>query len=240
MSKTNIDYIGDELEFFAEATNWKNYLRQALSPYLSGEVAEVGAGRGATTRVLAGVKSVTGWTAIEPDPDMADLLRQEQAAGDLLGVHEVHGGTLADLPAEPRFDTVIYIDVLEHIEDDRGETALAAARLRPGGRLVVLAPAWQTLFSPFDMAVGHFRRYTRETLRAVAPAGFYEEAAFYLDSVGLIASLANKLLLKQSMPRKRQIKTWDRLMVPVSKVLDRMILRSVGRSVVLVWRKSEG
>src|SRR6185503_3856669 len=123
-------------------------------------------------------------------------------------------------PAQPSFDTILYIDVLEHIEDDRRELERAACRLKPGGRIIVLSPAHGWLYSPFDKAIGHCRRYTTTMLRELTPPALRIEKAFYLDSVGLLASSANRLLLKQSMPRPKQLKVWDKLMVPCSRLLD--------------------
>lgn len=237
MTSTVIDYVGDELTLFASAHNWKRYLRGAIAAYISGNVAEVGAGLGATTRALAGVPGVTHWTCIEPDPAMIAQISETTRDLALDYPVEAKAGTLADFPREPRFDTILYIDVLEHIEDDRAELIEAVLRLRPGGRIVVLAPAWPRLYSPFDTAVGHFRRYTRTMLRHVAPPGTCEAAAFYLDSVGMMASVANTALLAQRMPTARQIAMWDRLMVPLSRLLDPIVFRTFGKSVVIVWSR---
>ena len=113
----------------------------------------------------------------------------------------------------------------------------ATAHLQPGGHLVVLSPAHQFLYTPFDRAIGHFRRYSRASLRAAAPPELRETNLIYLDSVGMIASAANRLLLSQSMPSEHQILAWDRLMIPVSRVLDPLFLNRVGKSVVGIWRR---
>ncbi len=118
------------------------------------------------------------------------------------------------LQASESFDTIVYIDVLEHIEDDAGELKLAARRLRRGGRIVVLSPAHQFLYTPFDAAIGHFRRYNRSSLRKISPPGLELEKLFYLDAFGIAASAMNRLLLRQSMPTKAQIETWDKWIVP--------------------------
>jgi 2-polyprenyl-3-methyl-5-hydroxy-6-metoxy-1,4-benzoquinol methylase len=78
-------------------------------------------------------------------------------------------GTIAALESTGPFDTIIYLDVLEHIADDRAELACAARLLSPQGCVIVLSPAHQFLFSPFDQAVGHYRRYSRATLRDLTP-----------------------------------------------------------------------
>lgn len=238
MSATSIDYVGDELALFVAATNWKAYLRSALAPHVAGEVAEVGAGLGATSRALADIPGVTRWTCIEPDPAMAEGLSVAVAAARYSYPIAAQGGTLSDLAPVAAFDTILYVDVLEHIDDDRAELIEACRRLRLGGKVVVLCPAWQFLYSPFDAAVGHYRRHTKASLRRAAAPGMIEVAAFYMDAIGMMASLVNKLALRQSMPTLSQVKLWDKAMVPVSRLVDPLVLRSFGKSVVLVWVKA--
>ena len=137
-----------------------------------------------------------------------------------------------------QFDTILYIDVLEHIDDDGGELQRAAGHLAPGGHLVVLSPAHRWLFSPFDAAIGHFRRYTARDLEALTPAGVERVRTFYLDSVGMLASAANRMFLRQSMPNANQIHCWDNWMIPCSRWVDQLTGYRLGKSVVGIWRKS--
>jgi len=132
---------------------------------------------------------------------------------------------------------VIYLDVLEHIEDDREELLRAAEHLAPGGRLAVLSPAYPALYTDYDAKIGHHRRYTRARLRAVAPRLLREERIENLDCIGALASLANRLMLRQAEMGAHQLRLWDRAMVPVSRVLDPLLGRTVGRSVLGIWRK---
>ena len=230
-------YIGGELNLFARASRWKQYWISQLRPYVQGSVLEVGAGIGANTLRLRG-GSERRWVCLEPDPQLVAALRAQLAGTPLEWTTEVVTGTLDALEAAERFDSILYIDVLEHIEDDRGELERAARLLAPGGRLVVLAPAHAWLFSPFDQAIGHFRRYTTDSLSELTPAGVRLLSAFYLDSVGLLASAANRLLLQQSLPSAGQIRVWDSLMVPCSRVLDPLTGYRAGKSVVAVWERS--
>jgi len=145
-------------------------------------------------------------------------------------------GTLSTL--EERFDTILYIDVLEHIEDHKSEMKLAWERLNKGGRIIVLSPAFQFLYSPFDEKIGHFRRYTKKSLRDTAPDLKDRLVKLkYLDSVGLLASLVNSLFMKISDPTLEQIKIWDTFMVPVSNKIDFLFSAFVGKQVMGVWEK---
>lgn len=230
-------YEGDELTLFREAHRWKAYLREEIRRDVRGSVLEVGAGLGGTTRVLRDVTD-PAWTCLEPDASLCAQLRAEVSSLPSPDKIEVREGTLASMPDELRFDTILYVDVLEHIADDREELARAAEHLAPGGAVIVLSPAHQWLFTPFDTAVGHHRRYALDALRALTPAGTTMTRADYLDSVGLLASLGNRLLLRQGMPTPKQIALWDRVMVPLSRHLDPALRNRVGKSVLGVWRKT--
>ena len=230
-------YSGDELALFEHATHWKAYYGGRLRPFLRGRVLEVGAGIGGTTRTLCDGHEAD-WLCLEPDATLAGRI------GELLHRHELptccrlHVGVLAGLPAsEGLFDAILYIDVIEHIEDDAAELQRAYDRLAPGGAILIVVPAHQWLFSPFDQAIGHFRRYSRPMLRRALPAGSHIQQLVYLDSVGLLASAANKLLLRQSYPTLAQIKFWDTTIVPVSRLTDRLTGFALGKSVLAVVQK---
>ncbi len=229
-------YEGGELDVFTLATNWKAYWASRVEEHVGSRVLEVGAGLGATARVLC--KSQKKWVALEPDPALAQRMREEIDAGRLPAICEVRVGKLEDLDASDVFDTILYIDVLEHIQDDRGELEHAAARLDRGGCVVVIAPAHQYLYTAFDKAIGHFRRYDREMIVSLNPLGLKLSRFEYLDSVGFLASLGNRWLLRSSSPNASQIKIWDRLMVPLSRCLDPLLQRRFGKSVLAVWSKN--
>jgi hypothetical protein len=133
---------------------------------------------------------------------------------------------------------VIYIDVLEHIAADQEELELAARRVARGGHLVVLSPAHPWLFSPFDRAIGHHRRYTAASLRAVGPPHLTLVRLRYLDFVGALAGALNRLLLRQDLPTARQLAFWDRLAIPLSRRVDPLSGYRFGRAVLGVGRAS--
>jgi SAM-dependent methyltransferase len=230
-------YEGEELELFAQARNWKKYWSGKIRRHLGKSVLEVGAGLGTNTPYLLGPEQER-WLGLEPDGNLTAQIPAMLAGHPLLDRVQTRTGLLRNLPAEELFDTILYIDVLEHVEDDHGEMRLALAHLAPKGKIIVLSPAHPSLFSEFDRALGHYRRYTRASLRACTPAGAKLVELYALDSFGLMATLANRILLHQSMPHPNQIAFWDRCLVPISRWTDPVIAFSLGKSLIAVWEKS--
>jgi 2-polyprenyl-3-methyl-5-hydroxy-6-metoxy-1,4-benzoquinol methylase len=232
MSTTS--YIGTELDVFSHATNWKQYLRRLIEPYLRGDVLEVGGGIGTTTAAFR-TDAQASWTALEPDAELARRLYER--VSQLGHPVQIVVGTVEAIRPTPLFDCVIYIDVLEHIEKDAEELARAAARVRPEGAIIVLSPAHQALYTPFDAAIGHFRRYDRASLGALTPMGTTLVDLRYLDSAGLWLSVGNRVLLRSSSPTVAQIRLWDRWCIPISRGVDGLLGNRLGKSILAVWRR---
>ena len=232
---TDFAYVGNDLNLFAGATTWKSYVRSHLRSYISGDILEVGAGIGAATSIFYD-GTQRRWVCLEPDRELADRIKSNLSPE--LANCEVVVGTVSDLGPGEQFDSILYMDVLEHIEADAAELARAASHLKPNGTLVIVAPALPWLSTPFDAAVGHYRRYTKHSLRSIVPQGLHETKCIYLDSAGLLASLGNKLFLRSRIPSKAQIQFWDRAMVPISRYTDRALNHAIGKSILGVWKAS--
>lgn len=231
-------YIGSELEIFAKAEKWKSYFSRFISPYLGADVLEVGAGLGATTEVLCKGEHHR-WLCLEPDGTLLAEIDEKVAAGSLPVFCRSQKGSINDLNESARFDTILYIDVLEHIEKDAQELARANKHLRAGGKLIVLSPAYEKLYSPFDKEIGHFRRYDKKSLAALTPSKSKIDKMIYLDALGVLLSFANRLLLRQHTPTDRQIQFWDKRIIPLSRFLDPLVGYRAGRSVLGIWEKTK-
>jgi cyclopropane fatty-acyl-phospholipid synthase-like methyltransferase len=230
------EYNGHELKLFAFAENWKKYFSSYLKPFIKGRVLEVGAGIGGTTRFLCSAQTQE-WICLEPDPTQVNKIKSLIEENQLPAYCQTMQGTTKDLMPDFLFDTIIYIDVLEHIQDDASEILHASKFLKSNGYLIILSPAYPWLFSSFDKSIGHFRRYTIKTLRSIIPDFFQEVKLFHVDSVGLLTSLMNKFVLHQRYPTEHQIKFWDRWIIPMSRIIDFLLLNKVGRSIVGIWQK---
>ena len=116
-------YVGTELALFRRAQNWKQYLRSQISPYIEDHVLEVGAGIGGTTQTLFDSRA-SSWTCLEPDCKLAIELQSvvDELAAEHVTDFRVVTGTVETIHSQKlKFDTILYIDVLEHIENDSQE-----------------------------------------------------------------------------------------------------------------------
>jgi SAM-dependent methyltransferase len=226
------------LERLEGAPHYNAWLGSKVRPHLGKRVLEVGAGIGTITRqIQEGREKVI---ALEADAyyaqRLSNLFRGSPVVTPLhVTVEETNWPALA----EEQLDTVLLSNVLEHIDDD-----LAAARkfrsvLPPDGRLVLLVPALPVLFGSLDEAVGHHRRYTPETLRAVIePAGFNLEHLEWLNLVGIAGWFLNGRVLKRRVLPQMQLKIYDRV-APLLARAEAMWKLPVGLSLLAVARATD-
>lgn len=230
MSTMNYSYPGTELEDFALAKHWKQYVAQNMAPFLHGRILEVGAGQGANISLLCNSK-VSSWTALEPDRFLA-----AQIPNTVNGIKVCKFiGFIDQLPATSYFDAIIYFDVLEHIANDDEELQQASQHLAPNGHLIVLSPAYLYLYTEFDKSIGHVRRYTKKSLREALPTSLRIKEMKYLDAGGFFLSLANRIFLHQSQPSQGQILFWDTYVVPLSVFFDKFLFYSFGKSLLGIF-----
>jgi len=234
-SNNHMDYNGNELEIFKFAENWKNYFSKEFIPYIKGEVLEVGAGNGVNSHYLAKrLDIIKSWCFLEPDKQLAAQIK-ENTSNIRIQQKSIINGIITDIK-DKTFDTIIYIDVLEHIRDSTKEIEMIKKCLKPNGYLLVLVPAYNFLYNNFDKKIGHFRRYNKKLLMGEVNNQLKKERLFYLDSIGCLVSVANKLVLKIELPTLENIRYWDKYLVPLSKFFDIFSIRLFGRSLIGVFK----
>jgi SAM-dependent methyltransferase len=227
-------YPGRELEAMSTAENYPRWIVDVFAPYLGRRVAEVGAGIGNVSRLLL-AQPLEHLAAFEPSDNMYPLLAAA-LAGDSRA-RAVHGLFGAE-PGGDGFDSVAYINVLEHVADERGELERARAALRPGGHLLVFVPALAWLYSDFDRHVGHIRRYSRPGLEEVVrAAGLEVVASRYFDVAGILPWYVHFTLLGGGMGRAT-VSLYDRLVVPPMRRVEAVLKPPIGKNVLLVARRN--
>ena len=225
----------NDFEFAAlrEAQNYRRALFGEFEPYLKGEVIEVGAGIGQMTEQLAKMPAVRRAVAIEPDAGYCAEHRRRLPGAELLE------GTAADLPAGSQFDTVLSINVLEHIREDNAELRRYRELLRDRtGALCLFVPARPEIYAPIDKDFGHYRRYTRRELKGkLLAAGFRIERLDYFNVLGYFAWWMNFCVLKKRRFEPGKVRFYDRLLFPIVHALESRIVRPpFGQSLLAAGR----
>ncbi|MFM8793673.1 MAG: glycosyltransferase [Acidimicrobiales bacterium] len=217
-----------ELEVLSNTPVSTSIIVDEIAPHLGRRVREVGAGLGAVTRELTGRGHTV--TALEPDPSLFARLGTDTTGATLVN------GTLDDVPEGELFDTVLYVNVLEHIRDDSHELRRAVARLAPGGNIVVFVPALPALYGTMDEVSGHHRRYRRAELGAVfASAGLEVRVLRAFDTVGVLPYWFMYRVLRRRTLGGASVGLYDRVIVPLSRVVGKVSRgRGPGKNLVAV------
>lgn len=222
-----------EFSALAEARNYRKALFSEFGPFLKGEVIEVGAGIGQMTEHLVRLPGVSHTLAIEPDHDFCAQHRAR------FPKHNILEGTAADLSPGTVCDAVLSINVLEHIEDDRGELKRYATLLEPrSGALCLFVPARPEIYAPIDKDFGHFRRYTRQELKGkLREARFSIISLHYFNCVGYFAWWLNFCLLKKRLFERQKVRFYDRAIFPAVHAVESKAFRPpFGQSLIVVAR----
>jgi len=224
------------------AVNYHRWILARLKPFLGSRIVEVGAGRGAFSELLleTGPEALT---VLEPSANMYPLLLEKLAAIDKERVAQARQCTLAQASvnfaeAFPLPDSVLYINVLEHIEDDEAELRAAHALLTAGGHVLIFVPANRWLTGSIDRQLGHFRRYTMDELRIKCrSAGFRIRLAVHFDFFGIAPWWLKFCVLKSDRLTPGAVRLYDRCVVPFARMLERAIPPPIGKNVIVAGEK---
>ncbi|HEY7486057.1 MAG TPA: class I SAM-dependent methyltransferase [Streptosporangiaceae bacterium] len=216
----------------ADKPRYRRYQYDLIAPHCGRSLLEVGAGLGEFAAQFTGLDRQV---VTDVDPDAVEVLKARFAERPEAEarVFDLAAGDHLDRPVE----TVVAINVLEHFEDDAAVLALLARSARPGGTLVLWVPGYQSLYGEFDRRVGHFRRYAPATLRAAADrAGLGVEMVRPVNLLGGLAWWAAVRMGRAMSPKSGAVGLYDRVLVPATRVLDRLVPIRFGQSVLAVLR----
>lgn len=225
------------LETMASARRYNQWQFDRIAPFLGRRVCEIGSGIGNLSRLLAAFRPEL-LVLTDPDPYYLDRLGSWLGRNSMVKVEPLR---LPDPAAHERFnsfqlDTVVALNVVEHIEDDLGAVASVAEMLVPGGRTIILVPALPLLYGSLDIVLGHHRRYTRKQLAELCQrAGLEIEVIRYFNLVGSLGWYLNARLRKAVRIPPAQLRVFDAL-VPALRLEDRFNL-PLGQSLIVVARR---
>jgi len=222
------------LDNLDDAHHYRQWIFDLIEPSLGAHVLEIGAGHGTFTELLAQGRRVT---ATDLSPRCVGVLSERFAGrpevtvllGDVEGARS-HGP----------YDSVVMINVLEHIDDDGAALAELRRQLNPSGRIAIWVPAHMQLYSRFDRLIGHHRRYTRgQLVELLTESGFAVDDAFYVNMVGAAAWWLVARVLGRVPTGRVLAGLFDRFAVPVVRRAEARCRPPAGQSVLALARRAE-
>ena len=227
-----MDYPGLELENFDKAVIWRKYIYLLIKKYVSNDVLEVGAGIGSFTKNYR--KKIRNLTLSEIDDSNFNFLTKKFKDKNNIKVINSFTGQISET-----FNTILHLNVLEHIEKDVEEINQALKKLKPNGHLIILVPAHNELYGKFDKAIGHIKRYKIDFFKSLKLDNAEVMELYYLDSLGYFLYYLNKIFFKEEIyPTKLKIFLWDKLFTPFSMILDKLLYYKFGKNVMCVIKKN--
>ena len=222
-------YPGKELEIFDKAVIFQKYIHWLIKKYIKNKTLEVGAGLGSFTKTY--IDNVENINLTEIDQENFDVLKNKFNDQKI----KVFSKKIQDI--DDMFDTVIYLNVLEHIEKDVDEIDFALSKCKKDGYLVILVPAHQKLYSNFDREIGHFKRYDKNFFKRN-----YKNAELkkliYVDAMGYFLYFLNKILFsKESYPSSIKVQIWDKLFTPITFFIDFITGYKFGKNILCIIKK---
>jgi SAM-dependent methyltransferase len=235
VTSTAFSYSGTELDAVAEAKNYYQWIIDSFADRIGETVVEAGAGIGTVSDLILRRGSPRELVLIEPATNNVPALRL-RFGGDARV--RVCPGYLEDLSSSLTADTVIAVNVLEHVENDADFLRAAYESLVPGGSLLLLVPALPAIFGSLDRAFDHFRRYTRSGLRAsLLAAGFEVERLHYLNMLGVAAWFVSGRVLRRTTLSRGQVRFYDRWMIPSLREIETRLRPPIGQSLLAIARR---
>jgi SAM-dependent methyltransferase len=214
------------------APRYRQWEYDLVAPFLGRSVLEIGSGMGYFAEKLA-ESGLDRLVLTDPDPGCLERLRQKYADRPEIEVAKLALPGRVDIGGP--MDSVVAMNVLEHIEDDALALRDLAGVVRRRGRIVLWVPAYMQLYGEFDRKVGHFRRYTPATIRAVVERAGLRAA--HVKPVNLLGGVAWWIAVRRGgagSPDPRLVWLFDNVVVPTSRTVERIVRPPFGQSILCV------
>jgi SAM-dependent methyltransferase len=235
-------YTGHELEAMAEAANYRRWILDVFKPYLGNHLVEVGAGLGSFSELILQRHTCQTMSLVEPSELMYQRLvaftEQLDTRTRVDAFHGTFTAVAAQIKARQAPDSIIYVNVLEHVADDDAELAAVHQTLANNGRVLIFVPALAWLYGSFDERVSHFRRYARTNLaEKVRRAGFTIVRSAYFDLPGVVPWWIKYRLLRSKAMAPGGVRLYDRFFIPTVRRLETRFPPPLGKNIIMVGQK---
>jgi SAM-dependent methyltransferase len=232
---TSFQYSGTELEAVAGATNYYKWIIERFAPFLGRRVVEVGAGIGTFAQFIAATQGVESLLCVEPAQNVFPVLAERFRENSR--IETVHAD-IDQVQLVDAADSLVAVNVLEHVENDEAFLRAAARIVVPGGHLLLFVPAHQFLYGSLDAAFDHYRRYSKAGLSSVVSrAGWEPVSISNVNIAGILPWLIAGKLFRITTLGHKQMRIYDRLVIPVMKRLESLREPFIGQSLLAIARK---
>lgn len=232
-------YPGKDLEAMSFAKNYHDWILSEFRPFIGHHLVEVGAGTGDFSAYLIR-EQPKSLALVEPSEMFQHLSEINSETVSITRYNRIFALAVDEIIENQRPDTILYVNVLEHIEHDEAELKLVYDTLSPGGKALIFVPALQQLYGKFDKQIGHFRRYTkREIVEKSRSAGFVVKMAKYFDFVGMFPWFIKYRIFRSASFEPGLVETYDRFAVPINRVLEGKFVPPIGKNLIVVLEKPE-
>lgn len=232
-------YEGKDLEAMSFAPNYHKWILRHFSPFMGQKILEVGSGKGSISElILQTFPRIEKLFLLEPSEMLEQSQRKLDKYQKKVDFRKNFLKSEIDYYQQQNLDTIIYINVLEHIADDQQELQIANHILNPRGHILTFSPALPALYGAFDEAIGHYRRYyLKDMKRNLQKAGFQLVTAYYFDFLGMILWWIKYKLLKHNNLGGNTVSLFDRFVVPLENLLEPSPLLPLGKNILVVGQK---
>ncbi len=228
------DYLSGELESMALAQNYYRWIMGEFRPYLGKVVCEFGAGTGTFSSLLL-KEAIDHLILVEAARNLLPRLHERFAEEGRVHVAEGTIDAHIDRLRQDRVNTVVGVNVLEHIENDHQILATFANVLSSSGKLLLLVPALPGLFGSLDEAFGHWRRYRKAELKKkVTEAGFRILDLKFMNFPGTVSWFVAGRILRSRTISPLMVRCYDRWVIPIVKTIESRLTVPVGQSLMLI------
>lgn len=235
----DVDQSGLEiLDVVSKANNLNNWMYETIMPYCKGSILEIGSGIGNISEYF--IKNNFDISVSDLRKNYREILKEKFS----LSENKVLDLDIVDTNFDEKykgltcsFDSIFSLNVVEHIKDDDLAIKNMVKLLKPGGSLIILVPAYQSLYNNFDLTLEHYRRYNRSSLTKLMGRHGKIVHSFYFNAVGILGWWVSGKIFKNKMIPEGEMKLYNKL-VPIIKIADKVLLNRIGLSVICVIKKN--
>jgi 2-polyprenyl-3-methyl-5-hydroxy-6-metoxy-1,4-benzoquinol methylase len=241
ITEINNDPVGAKtLNLISRADRFNQWIYDIIKPFLKGDIFEAGSGIGNISKFI--IKDQYSITLSDINENYCTYLKKNygrfQNVKDIISIDFQHPEYQINYEGyKNRFDTIILLNVIEHLEDDNRAVSICNYMLKANGHLIILAPSYPFLFCNLDKELGHYRRYTLKQLSKVIEGNkFCLLQKTYFNFLGIAGWLVSGKILQKGILGKNEMSVFDKF-VPLAKLFDKLILNKAGLSAIVFAKK---